>query len=60
MLHDIVKAEYMDSYKISLTFDDGKNGIVDFSEFIDAGGVFGELKKIENFKKFKIHPEKLS
>ena len=29
MLHDLVKAEYISEYKINLTFDDGKIGIVD-------------------------------
>jgi hypothetical protein len=57
MLHDLVKAEYLGGYRIILTFDDGKNGIVDFAQFIDKGGVFGKLKTPEYFKNFKINKE---
>ena len=57
MLHDLVKAEYLDGYKISLTFDDGKNGVVDFIRFIEQGGVFGKLKEPDIFKNFKINTE---
>lgn len=57
MIHDLVKAEYVEGYKLSLTFDDGKTGIVDFTSFINQGGVFDSLKNIERFKSFTINKE---
>ena len=32
MIHDAVTAEYLDGYRIKVTFDDGRDGIVDFAE----------------------------
>jgi hypothetical protein len=57
MLHDLTKAEYLEDYKIHLTFDDGKSGVVDFSQFINQGGIFEKLREIEHFKKFRINQE---
>jgi hypothetical protein len=57
MLHDLIKAEYINGYKINLTFDDGKDGIVDFSQFIEKGGVFKKLKNQAIFKNFEINKE---
>jgi len=57
MLYDIVSAVYNGGYRIKLTFDDGKKGIVDFSEYLSKGGVFDRFKDIEFFKKFSINDE---
>ena len=56
MKWDIENAEYVDGYKISLTFRDGKVGIIDLQNSLN-GKVFEPLKDIENFKRFSIHPE---
>jgi len=57
MLIDLVSAVYRGDYKIELTFEDGKNGIVDFSSYIEKAGVFNRFKDINYFKKFKVDPE---
>ncbi len=57
MIHDVIKAEYRDGYQIYLLFDDGKDGIVDFSKFIAKGGVFKKLEDLNLFKNFKINEE---
>jgi hypothetical protein len=57
MLYDVVSAVYNGDYRIKLTFDDGKKGIVDFSEYLSKGGVFDRFKDIEFFKKFSINDE---
>jgi len=57
MLYDVVSAVYNGGYRIKLTFDDGKKGIVDFSEYLSKGGVFDRFKDIEFFKKFSINDE---
>ena len=56
-MHDLAKAEYLNNYYISLTFDDGTTSIVDFTQFINQGGVFEKLKAIEYFKTFKVNRE---
>ena len=52
----IINANYQDDYKISLEFNDHKNGIVDLKDFILNGKIkpFKELQDIEKFKKFKV------
>lgn len=57
MIHDVVKAEYKEEYKIQLVFDNGKAGVVDFSKFITKGGVFKKLEDYEFFKNFDINKE---
>lgn len=52
----IINANYHDDYKISLEFNDHKNGIVDLKDFILNGKIksFKKLQNIENFKNFKV------
>ena len=57
MLHDVISAKYEGNYRIELTFDDEKKGIVDFSEYLLKGGVFDRFKDIEFFKDFSINDE---
>ncbi|HLA28322.1 MAG TPA: DUF2442 domain-containing protein [Syntrophales bacterium] len=57
MIHDVVSASYKDEYKIEVTFDDGSNGIVDFSVYLTRGGVFDRFKDIAFFKNFKINQD---
>ena len=57
MLHDVVLATYEGEYKIELTFDDEKKGIVDFSEYLLKGGVFDRFKDIDFFKDFSVNDE---
>ena len=46
-----------DGYKIEVSFDDGKKGIVDFSRYLKMGGVFERFKNIEFFKNFTVNKE---
>ena len=57
MIHDVVSAVYKGEYNIELTFDDGKRGIIDFTKYIEAGGVFEKFKNIEFFKNFTVNQE---
>jgi len=52
----IINANYQDDYKISLEFNDHKNGIVDLKDFILNGKIkpFKQLQDIEKFKNFKV------
>lgn len=57
MIHDLISASYKGKYKIELRFDDGKGGTVDFSRYLDKGGVFDRFKDINFFKQFQINKE---
>jgi Protein of unknown function (DUF2442) len=57
MLHDVVKAIYRGDYRIELEFDDGQGGVVDFSKYLERGGVFERFKDIEFFRSFSVNEE---
>lgn len=49
----ITKANYVEDFKVELTFNDGVSGIVDLKHHLD-GKVFEPLKDVEFFKKFEL------
>lgn len=57
MYYDLIKADYINDFKIKLVFEDGTAGIVDLEKIIEKGGVFTELKDQKKFKLFFIHKE---
>jgi hypothetical protein len=57
MLLDIISAEYLNEYKIKVTFENRKSGVVDFSKYLKRGGVFEKFKNIEFFKSFQLDKE---
>jgi hypothetical protein len=57
MLHDVITASYKDCYQIELTFDDGAHGVVDFSPYLQRGGVFTRFRDIAFFREFRVDPE---
>ena len=40
-----------------MCFDDGKRGVVDFTKYIDQGGVFDRLRDVNLFRQFQINNE---
>ncbi len=57
MLHDVVAASYQNDYRVEITFDDGACGIVDFSHYLERGGVFERFHDINYFRQFEVNPE---
>ncbi len=57
MYIDIISAKYKGEYKIELTFENGRSGVVDFTKYIEKGGVFSQLSDIEFFKEFQVNKE---
>lgn len=51
----VIKAKYIEGYKIEIKFNDGKTKIIDFKDQL-WGEMFEPLKNIEYFKKFKLNP----
>ena len=57
MIHDVVSATYQGSYRIEITFDDGKQGIVDFAPYLKRGGVFKRFRDLTFFREFIVDDE---
>ncbi len=56
-MHDVISAKYLDGYKIEVTFDNGKTGVVDFSAYPDRGGVFKRFTDMNFFKSCQVNEE---
>lgn len=56
MFLHVVKAEYINEYKINIQFNNGEAGTIDLKDEL-YGEVFEPLKDLNNFKKFRIDPE---
>ena len=53
MFLEVIKAEYLNGYKVRLLFNNGETRIVDLSGSL-VGNVFAPLKDVEFFKRFTI------
>lgn len=51
----VIDAQYIDGYRIKLTFNDGKVKTIDFKDLL-WGEVFEPLKDIDFFKDFQLNP----
>ncbi len=38
MSYDVIAARYVENYKLHLTFENGRSGVVDFLKYIHKGG----------------------
>ncbi|MEJ7682245.1 MAG: DUF2442 domain-containing protein [Segetibacter sp.] len=52
----VTHANYLDGYRLAITFSDGKERIVDFSDFLSTcvSGYLAKYKNKSNFKRFRI------
>ncbi len=53
MIFEVIKADYLDDYRVKLLFNNGETRIVDLSQSLN-GTVFAPLKDLEFFKRFTI------
>ena len=54
---EIIKVKHVSDYKLLIRFKNGKQGTVDFKEYLNKGPVFLKFKDINFFKKYYIDPE---
>jgi len=52
-----IHAEYAGERKLLIRFADGKEGVLDFSSYIEAGTVFERLADDAYFHSYRINPE---
>jgi hypothetical protein len=57
MYHDVVSVKCLDDFRLELTFDDGKSGVLDCKPIIAKGGVFSALRNPQVFKKAQVNKE---
>lgn len=56
-MYDVIEARYVDGYRIEVTFENGRKGVVDFKDYLKKGGVFSRFADIEYFRKFHVNKE---
>lgn len=54
MFLEIIKAEYIDGYRVKVVFNDGTIKEMDFSDVVRKYPVFKPLQNIESFKNFNV------
>jgi len=54
MFLEVSKAEYLDNYRIELTFNNGEIKTVDLQNELN-GSVYKPLRQLEYFKSFRVH-----
>ncbi len=57
MIHDVISAVYREGYKIEVSFDDGRKGVIDFAKYPRRGGAFDRFKDMDYFRSFTINRE---
>jgi len=57
MYHDVVSVKCLDDFRLELTFDDGKSGVLDCKPIIAKGGVFAKLRDPRVFEKAQVSKE---
>ena len=53
-MNDVIKIEYKGGFVYHIVFDDGKNGDIDLTEYIERGPIFEPLGDIAFFKQATI------
>lgn len=56
MILHITAVEYLDDYKLAVTFDNGRSGVADLADALGQG-VFLPLKDIEQFRQVRVDGE---
>jgi hypothetical protein len=54
MFFDVTEAEYIDNYRIRLTFEDGSSGTADLSGYPNRNNVFRLFLDMNYFRNFRI------
>jgi hypothetical protein len=54
---DLINAKYLEDYKILLTFENQKSGVVDFADYSNRKGLFSKFRNIDFFKNFSVNTD---
>ncbi|MFH1967863.1 MAG: DUF2442 domain-containing protein [bacterium] len=50
-MNEVKKIEYVSGYTYHIAFDDGKEGDIDFSDYLNKGDIFKTFENLQFFKK---------
>jgi len=59
MILHVVRAEYLDGFRVRLWFNDDTHGVADLSDALN-GPIFEPLKSIDYFKQFRLEGHTLA
>lgn len=54
MYFNIIKADYINGFRIKLVFENGKSGVINLEKYISDGEIFVPIQSVESFKKFTV------
>ncbi len=54
MLYDVIKADFLEGYKLKIKFENGDSGIVDLSQYPQKSGVSSKFSDLSFFRNFKV------
>lgn len=54
MFLEIIKAEYVDGYRLRVVFNDGTVKEMDFTDVVHEYPVFKPLQNVDSFRKFNV------
>ena len=57
MYYDVVDARHIEGYRIALTFEDGKKGVVDLKDYAAKGGIFSRFKDLGYFRRLYVNKD---
>jgi hypothetical protein len=57
MSYDVTSAEHVGDYKLRLSFENGRSGVVDFAGYVRRGGAFSKLQDPTFFKAFHVNAD---
>jgi hypothetical protein len=57
MYWSVTSAKYLDGYRLAVTFEDGKSGVVDLEKRLRKRPVFKRLLDVKVFRQFRVNPD---
>lgn len=57
MYYDVLEARHIEGYRLELTFENGRSGIIDLKDYTKKGGVFSRFADINYFRQFYVNKE---
>ncbi|MBW7957340.1 MAG: DUF2442 domain-containing protein [Deltaproteobacteria bacterium] len=57
MHYDIKAARHIEGYRVEISFEDGKKGVVDLQGYVKRGGLFSRFADLDYFRNFHINKE---
>jgi len=57
MVQEVIDVEYLDGYRLEITFESGEKREVDIAGFVRFDGVFEPLSDLDYFQQVRVNPD---